>query len=311
MPKVVNDDVRKRKYSPHNVKFKPITKYDGMKFNKLTIIRDSGQWYGKQGNRKHMMICKCDCGNEIEAELYHILSGHTKSCGCYALRSGDKSIKCVDHIHYSRAQEIIRRTSNPNASNYHNYGGRDITHDLGDTPYDMCLVLDKVPGYFEGAQLDRIDNNGNYTIHHPIFKDEIWNYHDQVDGKDYQCLGNLRWVDRSTNLLNARRTITIDSLATVPRQHKDIIKMLKIRGWSYKDFDFHFKVGKFKSEKGNRIMEVAIPKQTSELYKLLSSTTIEKLDAIKSEHRKIAENRRLVLSEASRVEPKSVTGLTC
>ena len=305
MPKVANDDVRKRKYSPHNVKFKPITKYDGVKFNKLTIIKDSGEWHGERGNRKHMMICKCDCGNEIMVELYHVISGHTKSCGCYRMRTGDKNTKCVDHIHYNRVQEIIRRTANPNAPNYHRYGGRGITHDLGETPYDMCLMLDKVPGYFKGAQLDRIDNDGNYTIHHPIHGDKVWIYHDHNDDKDYQCLGNLRWVTPHVNTLNKNTSVTVDTLSITPRLHKDILKILKVRNWPAKDFNFYFKIGKVKSEKGKRVMEIAIPKETSDLYKLLSSTTIEKLDAIKSEHRRIAENRRLVLSEASRVEPNA------
>lgn len=303
MPKVVSDDVRKRKYSPHNVKFKPITKYDGQKFNKLTIIKDSGEWGGKRGNRRHMMICKCDCGNEITAELYHILNGHTKSCGCYRMRTGNKSTRCEDHIHYSRAQEIIRRTSNPNAPNYHNYGGRGITHDLGDTPYDMCLALDKIPGYFEGAQLDRIDNDGNYTLWHPEHGYDVWEYDDPILNKKYQCVGNLRWVDRKVNSLNTRRAITLDDLALIPRQHKDIMGALIRRGWNSKDFNFFMRISKFPNESYYRILHVAIPKKSSKLYKLLSSTTIEKLDAIKKEHRKITEARKVSLSEASRVEP--------
>lgn len=31
--------------------------------------------------------CKCDCGKEVELQYRNVLSGHTKSCGCFATKS--------------------------------------------------------------------------------------------------------------------------------------------------------------------------------------------------------------------------------
>lgn len=48
----------------------------GQKYGKLTVVEymDSG--------RPHKYRCLCECGNETIAERYHLLSGHTTSCGC-------------------------------------------------------------------------------------------------------------------------------------------------------------------------------------------------------------------------------------
>ena len=49
----------------------------GKKYNKLLVL----QFSHKIGNKKYY-LCKCDCGNTKKIYKDHILSGHTKSCGC-------------------------------------------------------------------------------------------------------------------------------------------------------------------------------------------------------------------------------------
>lgn len=53
----------------------------GKKYGKLKVIERD---LNKSGN----LICKCDCGNIISVSRSHLLSGHTKSCGCLKI---DKS----------------------------------------------------------------------------------------------------------------------------------------------------------------------------------------------------------------------------
>jgi hypothetical protein len=50
----------------------------GKKFGKLTIInRENNK------NNKVYYLCKCDCGKEVIIGSYQLISGRTKSCGCY------------------------------------------------------------------------------------------------------------------------------------------------------------------------------------------------------------------------------------
>lgn len=64
-------------------------------------------------------------------------------------------------IYYNRWSNMMDRCYNTDCSSYPNYGGRGI---------EVCkewwtiegYVLSLPHGYFEGAHLDRIDNNGNY-----------------------------------------------------------------------------------------------------------------------------------------------------
>lgn len=55
----------------------------GMKFGRLTVIEDLGMQYSKSGKtKKHMVLCRCDCGKEKTVALNKAKSGHTSSCGC-------------------------------------------------------------------------------------------------------------------------------------------------------------------------------------------------------------------------------------
>lgn len=49
------------------------------KYGRLTVVSFSGR--DKHGGR--MLLCRCDCGNEITARLGNIRQGRTTSCGCF------------------------------------------------------------------------------------------------------------------------------------------------------------------------------------------------------------------------------------
>lgn len=50
----------------------------GQRFNYLVVIGEADSKYGKLH-----WLCRCDCGNETIVSSSGLLSGHTKSCGCY------------------------------------------------------------------------------------------------------------------------------------------------------------------------------------------------------------------------------------
>lgn len=76
---------------------------------------------------------------------------------------------------------IIQRCCNPNAKNYHNYGGRGISVcDEWRTDFSVFEEYCISNGWKEGLQIDRVNNNGNY------------------------CPGNIRFVTQAENLRNKR-----------------------------------------------------------------------------------------------------------
>lgn len=140
----------------------------GKRYGKLTVIKEApGRPRPHKNGRVYMRrfwLCKCDCGNETTVVQDSLTTYHTTSCGhCYE----------VDHSHipqnvYLRlfivAHNILDRCRNTAIQSFYLYGGRGIECKLGNTLSEIAVNLYKIPGYFEGAQLDRIDNNGHYEL---------------------------------------------------------------------------------------------------------------------------------------------------
>lgn len=84
-----------------------------------------------------------------------------------------------DHPCYEVWSSMKARCSNPNSTGYENYAGRGITYDP-DWKHFVNFAEDMGLPPFEGATLDRINNDGNYTK------------------------ANCRWVDRTEQCLNRR-----------------------------------------------------------------------------------------------------------
>lgn len=50
----------------------------GLKYGRLTVIKHSG----KDKRKKHLWLCKCECGNEKVVVSDNLSSGKSNSCGC-------------------------------------------------------------------------------------------------------------------------------------------------------------------------------------------------------------------------------------
>lgn len=121
------------------------------------------------------------------------------------------------HSLYNVAHDIMYRCNNKKYKRYHDYGGRGIECLLGDNIEDVIRALESIDGYFEGAQIDRIDNDGHYEI------------------------GNLRWVTHSENQHNKRtqkNNTTGYKGICYRRDHKSWVSQMVIYGFRhYKEFD--------------------------------------------------------------------------
>lgn len=59
------------------------TELYGKKFNRLYVI-GPGKYETYGGKKKYLFLeCRCDCGKIVYVKQQYILSGATKSCGCY------------------------------------------------------------------------------------------------------------------------------------------------------------------------------------------------------------------------------------
>ncbi|PTG04435.1 hypothetical protein BU687_04840 [Staphylococcus chromogenes] len=145
-----------------------------VKYNKEEYLGKTKGIYTFLGMiNKTKAIFKCElCGDKYEGNFYSWVKNGRRVCKC--------QFKNTHHKLYGRYAKMLARCYNPQSENFRYYGGRGI---------DVCkrwkdnfqnFLDDMQPSYFEGAELDRIDNNGNYEPQ------------------------NCRWVTHSHNMLNRK-----------------------------------------------------------------------------------------------------------
>lgn len=157
----------------------------GKKFNKLTVIDVQ-----RSPRKKTRAFCKCDCGSDWDGAIHTIISGHTKSCGCYRqFVSTDENIThgLSDHYLYGRWQGLLNRCYNSNWGAFKNYGARGITvcdrwriGEDGEHPF-VLFLKDMLPVPFKGASIDRVNNDLGYGPDNCIWADrkqQAWNRRD-------------------------------------------------------------------------------------------------------------------------------------
>lgn len=136
--------------------FKDLT---GQKINSLTVIKRAEDKIQPSGRRKVQWECLCDCGNKTIVEASHLLSGHTRSCGCL---KGEKHKKAGSKI-YAVWNTMRARCHNPNNTSYERYGAKGVKvckEWAGSFTAFYNWALEN--GYKDGLTIDRIDNNRNY-----------------------------------------------------------------------------------------------------------------------------------------------------
>ncbi len=145
------------------------------------LLEDLGMHYlTKNSKRKHRLgLYKCGyCGEEFRALTNKVKRGELKSCGCFAKAS--KTTHGVSrHRLYNTWKDMMRRCTNPKASNYKHYGARGIKVCEGWLDARNFINWAEAT-HIEGRSLDRIDNDKGYNPE------------------------NCRWADATTQALNQR-----------------------------------------------------------------------------------------------------------
>lgn len=131
------------------------------------------------GTYRYYAVCRCACGSELKKIRQDGLKcGAVVSCGCVQ-KERTTTHGMTKSIHYDRWKNMIDRCFNKKCHAYNNYGGRGIS--VCDRWLDIKNFVSDLPdGYFDGAEIDRIDNDGNYEP------------------------GNVRWSSQRENCDNRR-----------------------------------------------------------------------------------------------------------
>ena len=126
----------------------------GQRFERLLVLSFAGT--DRHGNR--LWLCACLCGKQTTAPGRCLISGQTRSCGCYhrerIRRHG--MTKTPVYESYTAAKA---RCENPSHPNYKSYGARGIRFLWPD--FETFFAEMGHPP--EGGTLERIDNDGNYA----------------------------------------------------------------------------------------------------------------------------------------------------
>lgn len=152
------------------------------KFNRLTYVCEDLHKRSKT-NRNRRCIFRCLCGITKSIVFNDVLSGKTKSCGCY----NTELIKIRNTVHgmshkseYHAYINAKNRCININNIGYKNYGGRGIQFKFNSFEEFFKHIKEKIT---DKHTLDRINNDGHYEI------------------------GNVKWSTRSEQQFNRRQRV--------------------------------------------------------------------------------------------------------
>ena len=150
----------------------------GMQFNHLKVL----EFYGRNKHKKKLYKCYCTrCGNEKIMIGTEVKNGYSKSCGCLNKVSHSKKHGMTGTLIYNKWKGMKQRCYNSNYDFYSAYGGRGIKvcDEWKDDFMQFYKDMGDVP--FEGAELDRINNDDDYKP------------------------SNCRWVSHEENSNNRRK----------------------------------------------------------------------------------------------------------
>lgn len=166
---------------------------------------------------ENKLLVRCDCGNEYTIFSSNLSKVHScKSCAALKITKHGKANTPLYHMW----EHMKQRCENKKTKHFDRYGGRGISvcDEWKDSSNFIKWALEN--GYKEGLDIDRTDNNGNYTPE------------------------NCRFVDKRTQQNNRNNTIFITAFGeTLPCAEwarrtgiaKNTIRGRIVMGWSPED----------------------------------------------------------------------------
>lgn len=160
-------------------KFKDIT---GVKFHMLTPV----ERVKSTKSKRYSWLCKCDCGNTTILMSSSLVSGNTKSCGCFKINAPKLRTthgKTGERL-YQIWIDMKSRCANPKNKSFNHYGGRGISIcEEWLNSVDSFYKWAYENGYEDHLTIERNDVNGNYEP------------------------SNCSWIPLSEQVRNTRRSL--------------------------------------------------------------------------------------------------------
>lgn len=131
----------------------------GNSYHNLTVIK-----LAYVRNYRKFFACICDCGNETIVSMSHLVTGHTKSCGCLNTHTGNTKHGKAGTALYKIYYAMLDRCHNPKSSGFSKYGAKGITVcEQWRNSFASFLAWSEKSKYQPELTIDRIDNTLGYS----------------------------------------------------------------------------------------------------------------------------------------------------
>ena len=137
-----------------------------MKFNKLTLIEDSGK---RNISGNILYKCLCDCGKYTLVSISNLKLGKTKSCGCFKISNASlpKSVAAMNCIYnrYKYGAKKRKLAFNLNKKQFKNLTSSNCFY-CNKPPLQIAAgkFSEKLNGKYFYNGIDRLKSTNGYSI---------------------------------------------------------------------------------------------------------------------------------------------------
>jgi hypothetical protein len=173
-------DRHKNRKSAHN--FIDLT---NRRFDKLLVVKDSG----KRKSKRPIWVCVCDCGTVTEISAKYLLSGDTKSCGCFSKGNAYNrdAVGMITKSFWTPIEKQAKKRGIPMEID------REYAWEIFKLQDEKCAL--------SGLKLSFVNNIRDERNTHTASLDRI-------DNTKGYIIGNIQWVHKRINIM--RNTLSVD-----------------------------------------------------------------------------------------------------
>ncbi len=176
----------------------------GTKINRLTLVSITPKVsFSPSGRRKTRFECLCECGNITWLSRQDIVTGHTKSCGCYrvdfhALPLEEQTDAGFDQLYrdYKTAAKTRKLSFSLTKEDFKSITSKNCFY-CGIEPRQLILHKSKNPlyGSYTYNGVDRTDSSLGYELTNCVAACNMCN----IAKKDYSPADFLAWIEKVYN----------------------------------------------------------------------------------------------------------------